>query len=89
MSPAVSTAATPGAAAAASVWTERMRPRAMSLRAKRDVQHARHDDIIDVSATPGEQARVFLPVDPAADEPGRGRHERHWPATAFTASTMP
>ena len=51
-SAAVSTATTPGAALAASVEIDTMRPRAMSLRAKRDVQHARNHDVIDV-ACPG------------------------------------
>ena len=47
------------------------------------VEHARHDDVVDVRAPPGEEAGVLAPRDTLADEPRCRRGRRaHWRTSA-------
>ena len=95
----MNTATTPGELrGAASTSSDVIVPRATSLRSEGDVEHAGHDDVVDVRAVPGDEAGVLAALDALADEAVAGRragprrgHDRRprRPAAMRTASMMP
>ena len=73
-------------------WPARMPSPVPGTTVRHGVRHARHLEVVDEGAAPGEQARVLPPRDRGADVAAFGRADSwaHAVATsASTASTMP